>query len=157
MANKMEPDCLCKKKRSEKISADKMYPSLNPILLRGGHWWRILSLFMICIFFICRILYFFCAGIYIFSSSDKMYPSLYPIHLRKERNGGEFYLFLNFVWSFYLRNFIFFICGILYLYMLNFIFFICGKNVSFFISYPLEREPWWRNLSHFYAWPSIWW
>ena len=92
MANKMKPDCLCKNKESEKISADKMCPSLYPILLRGEDWRRISSLFLMLIFFICGILYFYlrtkCILLYI---------------LREENTGGEFYLF------FHQRNLIFFI------------------------------------------------
>ena len=81
----MKPDCLCRKKESEKISADKMYPSLYPILLRGEKAGGEFYLFFI--FFICRILYLFT-----FLFADKMYPSLNPILLREEEAGGEFYL-----------------------------------------------------------------
>ena len=64
----MKPDCLCKNIESGKISADKMCPSLYPILLRGEDWRRISSFFNVNIFYLRNS---------IFLSADKMYPSLY--------------------------------------------------------------------------------
>ena len=81
----MKPDCLCKNKESEKISADKMCPSLYPILLRGEDQRRILSFCSICISFICGILYFS----YFFCTQNISFSISYYYFL-----SAEFYIFI---------------------------------------------------------------
>ena len=48
MVNKMKPDCFCKKKESEKISADKIYPSLYPYSLASRERESLVENFIFC-------------------------------------------------------------------------------------------------------------